>query len=272
MNVVLTKVVGLYPNGNLVQWRLDGATQSGRYAFGVERAGSPGGPWTRLATDADGYCYVDRFDEGGRTDEVYRRPNQLALHRAFYYRVRATAPDGARDEAVGAVGPDLDRIAARQWRKEVYDLAKMLRYNGRPAAVLKRRTWGARCPRCTDPVLRDATRSTCKACYGTGFDGGFWSPVRVAARRHAEQRVSEDGSGPRSDGTAAQLLLPHAPVVEKGDVVVFLDDNGRFRVEGFARPLVTAAHSRQIASVSEVERGHVLYTIRVDADGIGALV
>lgn len=272
MNLTITKVVGLYPNGNLVQWALHGATQPGRYAFTVHRAGSPTGPWVRLASDADGYCYVDRFNEGGRTDEIYRRPNQLALHRAFYYRVEARAPDGERAEAVGVVGPDLDRVSARQWRKEVYDLHKMLRYNGRAAAILKRRSWGARCSKCTDPVLRDATRSTCKTCYGTGFDGGYWAPVRVAVRRHAEQRVSEDGAGPRSDGTAAQILMPHAPVVEKSDVVVFLDDNARFRVEGFARPLVTTSHSRQIVSVAEIERGHILYTIRVDADGVGALV
>lgn len=272
MNITINRVLGLIPNGNLVQWSLSGATSSGRYTFSIYRAGSTEGPWTLLAAGVDGYCYVDRFDENGATDSGYRRPNQLALHRVFYYRVIAISPEGAQAQTVGSHDTELDRLMARQWRKEVYDLEKMLRFNGRPAAVLKRRSWGLRCTKCTDPVLRDATRSTCKICYGTGFSGGFWTAVRTRVRRHSEQRTSEDGAGPRSDGLAAQILMPHAPLVEKSDVLVFLDDNARFRVEGFARPLVTRIPSRQVLVASEVESSHILYTIRVDADGVGALV
>lgn len=272
MNITINRVLWLIPNGNLVQWSLSGANSSGTYTFSVYRSGSTDGPWALIADRVDGFCHLDRFDENGTTDSVYRRPNQLALHRVFYYKVVAFSPDGSQAQTVGSHVTGLDRLMARQWRKEVYDLEKMLKYNGRPAAVLKRRAWGQRCTKCTDAVLRDATRSTCKVCYGTGFNGGYWNAVRTLVRRHSEQRTSEDGAGPRSDGMGAQLLMPHAPLVEKSDVIVFLDDNARLRVEGFARPLVTKIPSRQVVVVSEVESSHILYTIRVDADGVGALV
>lgn len=275
LSIKLTKITPLYPHGFFVQWALGGATASGVYRFDVFRSGSSEGPWELVVRQlANQYAYTDRLVQPeGTAHADYRRPNQLGFTRGFFYRVVVTGPDGAQAEVVDDLDPQLDRKQAQYWRKMVRDLSVGLRkLNGVPCAVLKKKQWGERCPRCYDKVSREVVRANCVTCWGTGFVGGYWAPVKVHTRRSAPVSATQQTPEGKSDSNSVRIWMPHIPQLDRDDVIVFLRDNKRFRVDQQSETQITTVTVHQTISAVEIERSHILYKLPVDVDAVQPLI
>lgn len=275
MRLAFTRLNSLFPHGHFVQWTLRDAHASGTYAFAVYRSGGRDGPWELLAAGlTDAYAYVDRFAPSPAATPDRVAPNQLALFRNFYYRVEARAPSGEVLSAVEEVGPLLGvpggegqplvyRKLGQYHRKARRDVRLALKLTGTPAAFLKRRAWGERCPRCFDKVAREVVRAACTTCWGTGFVGGYWAPTLLWARRGTGQSSTQVTPEQTSDANDTKIYLPDMPGMERDDVVVFLDDDRRFRIEEQAQTEIKLAAVHQLLAAKEVPRDHVLYRLPV---------
>jgi hypothetical protein len=270
----ITRTTSLFPDGHFIQWTLDDARESGVYAASVYRSGGPEGPWELLAKDLVGaFAYYDKFTPPANASDAYRRPNQLRLYKNFYYRVEIKTPSGEIHVAAEEVGPLIEnRKIEGERRKAARDFKTSLKYNGTPVAILKRKLWGERCKKCWDPITKEIVRAACKVCWGTSFVDGYWAPVLM----HARSSVTEGGTAVTPQGTSdanqVRVWLADVPALERDDVIVFLVDQRRFRVDqiGQTEILKTAVH--QTVVCQEIPHDNILYRMPVDVRALKPMV
>lgn len=255
----LTRTVPLFPYGVFLQWDLRGATAPGTYLFEVSRSASPQGPWQTLALLENAYNFRDTWPTTAENDI-----NQLSLSRGIYYRVKVTGPAGST-EVVSVVEPRLDARHRLLKRKMLREQSLVLRkLNGLEVAVLKKKHWGARCPKCYDAATQTVMRSGCTTCYGTSFEKGYYTPVITLARQSTpavETHLTPQGE---SDRAMTMVTLLDAPLVEKDDVLVFLAENRRFVVKRQVPGKLVNVVVFQHLEAAELERSAIEYRIQVD--------
>jgi len=233
MKLEITRFAALFPYGYFVQWSMSSIPpeESGTFAFTLERSGGPNGPWTKILDANDQYAFSDRFDAIESTaDEL--QPNSLRLYQEVYYRVTCTTPTGkvlTDVEETGSHAPS--RKMMQYLRKGQRDFRLTLKYNGTPVALLKKRRWGVRCPKCFDKGTKEVARPNCPVCWSTGFVGGYWEPFYTKARRNVSSNTSTITPAQKSDANDASFWLPDYPSLERDDLIVSFSDQRRFRVD-----------------------------------------
>ena len=272
MSIEIKTITAIYPRGFFIQWNVRDASESGQYKFDVYRSGSQSGPWDLLASGlTDQYAIIDRFTEPFEvTSEAAIRPNQLNLFRAFVYRVVVTAPSGKTAAAVEDARPRdegaLNDLKMNQYqRKALRDFRLSLKFNGTKCCILKRRHWGVRCD-CTDKKTREIVRSSCKKCWGTGIVGGYWAPQLTYARRNVSTNASAVTPQGKSDTNDTKFWMPDYPSLECDDVVVFLRDQSRWRIDQTVGTEIRLQQVHQVISAQALDRSHILYSLPVDPD------
>lgn len=276
---------------------------SGSYVFEVERAGSPGGPWLSLTGPLlDTIFFEDDYialaDKS--TTSTSEAINLLALDKEIYYRVKATDPVGTiaysptvdlsgltppvYSEGKVGLGPTVTDAAQREslphtgivirppMRKRLRLLRrKIMRdqyigfrfLNGLEAKVLKRRHFGTHCPICKDPLTDEILIYKCVNCYGTGWVGGFYTPI--ATYMHIQPAAVQTDTTPV--GNTAQVVtnirLLSYPKVEKGDVLVEVNTNRRWIVNEMRPSEVHRIIVHQDTLVDELSRDSIEYLVSV---------
>lgn len=270
--IEITAITPLYPNGFFLQWDLKDASDSGSYVFDVYRSGWREGPWDPIATGlTDRYAFTDKFELPYTvTSESVLRPNQLALYRAFWYRVVVTTPSGKVFEVIEDYHPRddgalNDRKMNQYQRKATRDFRLSLKFNGTKCAILKRRHWGARCG-CVDKKTREIVRSSCKICWGTGLVGGYWAPHVTYARRNVTTNASAVTAQGKSDATDTKFWMPDFPSLENEDVIVFFRDRSRWRIDQTVGTEIRLQFVHQVVSAQMIDHSHILYQLPVDPD------
>lgn len=256
----ITRTLPVYPNGVFLQWALDEAVESGAYVATVSRSGGPQGPWLQLATDlVETYAYIDTFPTLG--SDV----SQLSLSQAIFYKVSVTAPSGAVTEATSAVEPTLNgrqKLLKRKLLRDEYVL--LSKFNGVPVAVLKRKHWGTRCPKCYDKASRETIRAGCTTCYGTSYVGGYFDPmITLAKRATTPNQVGMTAEG-KAEIATTRITMLDMPALQDDDILVFLRDNRRFIVKRVVPTELQTVTVHQVAEVSELNRGQIVYRVKVD--------
>jgi hypothetical protein len=266
LTVTITRTTPLYPHGAYVQWDLDGAVEEGSYFFSLLRSGSSNGPWDEIMpASAGAYNFMDRFP----TPSVagYQDPTQLSLVRGFFYKVLCVPPSGFANQvsAVTEVEPTLEGKQRLIKRKILRDESLMLqRLNGVPVAVLKRRHWGTRCPKCYDKYTKESMRSNCTNCWGTTFVGGYFDPVITFAKRGVTpNQVGMTAQGKAEIATTNVTMLD-VPGLQDDDILVFLRDNKRFLVKRVLPTEIQTVTVHQRLEVSELPRSDIIYRVQVD--------
>jgi hypothetical protein len=259
MRLEITKLTALHPQGYFVQWTLHGATESGVYGFQLYRSGGSAGPWDLVADVSDQYAFVDHPPAvaGGI------RPNAYALHRAIYYKVVALTPSRTVLEAVAEVAPGIEGRLAGQHRKAVRDFERATRKFGIPIVVLKRRSWGVRCA-CIDPVTKNQAKAACVICFGTGFSGGYWTPVKTWGRKAANDESTAYSGHQVDEATSFKVWLPALPLVERDDVLFFPRTQERCRIDKVTRTEIQHAPIHQLFVVQALDRSHALFRLKLD--------
>jgi len=277
LQLKIVAIAPLYPDGFFIQWSLTDATESGTYVFDIYRAGGNEGPWYLIADGlTDQYAFIDRFDEPfpGTTQNVLR-PNQLNLFREYVYKVAVRSPSGliAQEiEGTQALHEGLinDQKMAQYRRKAIRDFRLSLKFNGTRCVILKRRHWGVRCV-CVDKKTKEIVRSSCTKCTGTGIVGGYWNPVTTYTRRNVATNASAITPENKSDTNDAKFWMPDFPSLEVEDVIVFLKENSRWRIDQVVQTQIRLQDVHQVVSAQSLDRGHIIYRLPVDPTKINSL-
>lgn len=266
----ITRLLQHPPRGTYLQWTVDGITpqMSGDWEFHVDRSYNMGGPWTAISPKlTNRWAFFDTLDTPAAPSYAnFKPPSQLGFHRTFYYRVRVKGPTGEETFAVQSPAGFMDPKMAGYARRMRHRAEDALKYPGTEVALFKRRLWGRRCTQCVDKVTKMATQASCRVCYGTSFVGGFSDPVQIRAKRGPVRKNSQPTPNQREDASGTQVTCPYSPLVDPGDVLVFIREGSRWLVEGLGQTEIQMNVVHQTLECVEIQRASILYQLPLPND------
>jgi hypothetical protein len=216
------RVRSLDVDSNEVTWGIAGSSMEDAldYTFQVFRSESPEGPFEPITqTFEDRYIFVDRRLPAG---DKFRQ---------IWYRLRVTKKGGQTPvfEDFGPVcrqaEPDLVANYIRRMELTLFTQA-----TARLCWLFKRRTFGARCPSCWDPVSGKKARANCLTCYQTGFLRGYLNPIEVWIQIDPAAKAQQNQGQQAAQHTATTARTSFYPNIVPGDVIVEAE-NKRWRVD-----------------------------------------
>jgi hypothetical protein len=244
------------------------------YQFIVERSTNEFGPYVAVTSPLVNQFHVRDFTVTG----------QHSFYHKMWYRVRAQYREEAKRTVDGSstdtVTPELGgaRLSAAPdlTALEMARLSnlRLQEFSGRVMWVYPRKTTGAYCPVCLDKVLQRRTRGNCAPCFGTGWIGGYYAPVRSYGTVLTPDERSNSASFSAFQAQDTLLLFGNYPELFEGDVVLEAE-NVRWRVgETITKVKKSRALVRQQAAIHEISKGDVEYSLpfNMSDEGIRDLV
>lgn len=223
------------------------------YTFQVLRSEAAVGPFDALGTPLqDSYHFRDV--------EVHL----LHKWRQYFYKIRVTNRTTGETKDFGpaaSLEPEGDLIAHEIIRQE--DLL-FREFIGRKCFLFPVRTFGPRCS-CFDPVAARRTRSSCNLCFGTGYLGGFMSPVEVFVQIDPFPKKPQASSLQEIQASDTTARMISFPPVSPRDILVE-SENRRWRVEAVSATQRLRATVRQELQIHEIPKGDIEYAIPVNID------
>jgi hypothetical protein len=224
------------------------------YQFFILRAGdSPMGPYEQIAGP-----FVDQYS--------FRDSQVTLLHkwRQYHYKLRVVDRRTGESEefgpaSSGAAPPDL--IQREIMRQE--DIL-FREFTGRRCWLFPVRTFGPRCS-CFDMTTGRVTRSNHALCYGTGFLGGFMSPIEVFVQIDPNNVNTASSSLQEVQQSDTSARLISFPPVNPQDILVEAE-NRRWRVINMMPTERLRAMVRQELRIHEVPRGDIIYDLPLRVD------
>lgn len=101
-------------------------------------------------------------------------------------------------------------------------------YNGEPCMVIKRKSFGARCPTCWSHERRQVTKSHCDTCHGTGFVIGYYQPILVQISFDSDPRKADGQKEWENVYDSKRARLCNYPLLRPKDLIVNTDDYKRY--------------------------------------------
>ena len=242
------------------------------FTWAVERSGSPGGPFERIAEDLSvdtRFFRDDRVPQGReRTQNLYYRllleaEGQPAIVYGYdpeWNRISGDRQaygvtwmgDGTRTE----FGPPL----IREIRQRIDSL---MNYAGKYAYLYREAWTQPSCAQCTNALTgtQMANGFSCRTCLGTGFVGGYYHPMECvfvpvdqAANLIAAPVGRIDLEGEH------RVVMPYWPPVQPRDRIRCLDGQ-MYSVGTVQYPDLYGVPGLQFAVLSNIERSDMLNKI-----------
>ena len=275
LEIEVTRIYPIWPRRVFVQWVIRNVPQGAPdYLFNVYKASGAEGPWTLLASGlSNTYFYVDE-SFGASVDNTSQ--TLFNMYVSLNYRVEVLSPPVPPEDPEEPLGdPTLitsvttyldswtDQRRAGISRKLVRDALISLKAVGLECAVLKKKSWGARCPLCVS-IANKSTRTTCPTCYGTTIVGGYENPQYGYATLSANSIDVSTRIQGQVDIRNRQIITAHVPRIDVDDVVVFLRSGKRFIVKSVFSTTIQDTNVHQELHVSELSPGAIEYEINVD--------
>jgi len=131
--------------------------------------------------------------------------------------------------------------------------ASLQKAAGTYVAILQRKFTGVPCTACSNPISGECEDSSCTVCYGTGFEGGFYTPIISPALRGPtqEQEIS-DTERAALRVTQGGLIFPAYPKLYKHDYLIDLANYTFYEVMDQGRQVMKFDHQRLGSTVYQV--------------------
>ena len=135
---------------------------------------------------------------------------------------------------------------------------------GKDFVVLKRKTYGNRCTSCWDPSLYRRNKENCSNCYDTGWDGGYFDPIKI--KGSVAPVTEQTRLTPYGEWNPAQSIFAtvNYPVLQNKDIIVD-SINRRFRVDQVVPTEKAGALIAQRAQVTMIDKTDIIYSYSVEA-------
>ena len=154
-------------------------------------------------------------------------------------------------------------IWREMFRRESLGLNK---YIGTPGYLLRRMVSGTPCPRCLDEILNDPAEANCPVCYGTSFNGGYYSPQFIAGdwvnSPPVDDTVLTDNGV--SEASKTQIKTLSVPIAKFKDIWVDASTNTRYEIQKRELGQFRGYSVTQILEVSKLPATDISYRFPVD--------
>lgn len=183
----------------------------------------------------------------------------------YYYKVEGYRNDGtlvSQDGPGTLIYNTMDNIA----NKLIYESQTVLRMmNNPPVFFLLKRRVGTPCTECYNPVTKRPRYANCSVCNGTGYIGGYHSPIISRISQDVSQLMMASGEQDADKVVLTPISgwVVNTPLLYPEDVMVDVLDQ-RYKVINVARRTKSQYVTRQILSLAPLEKGHPVYQIDVD--------
>jgi len=259
----MMRIFPMFPQRVFLQWVLRNPTLGITYEFTVDRSGSAEGPWETITTPPIyDFYYVDMAFP---SNTVTGTPDLMSMTRSVYYRITAQPSAGGDTVSIiKKIEPWLDRRREGIHRKLVRDaMISLKRVIGTEIAALKRKKWGTKCTLCLSS-MGISVNPYCPQCYGTTFQGGYWTPVYGWAQLFTTPISIQTALQGESERKQTRLLMAHIPQMDKEDLIVFLRTNKYFQVDEVTPTQIHNVDVHQELIVSELSPTSAEYDLKVD--------
>jgi hypothetical protein len=244
-------------NFNFLEWEFNEPVPTGNKVIEIYRSESPG-------DTLSGFDLVETVDvtDGSYVDDGIE--NLYQHNRKWYYYLNLVDNDTTEETLLPAqpvTGYDSPMdYAAREilYRKDL----SLKRFTQRTFYLLKRRTWGTHCSVCWDETLFRATDPNCTTCYGTGWEIGYFNPVRFQCMVTPSPSYNQLLPFAKWKPSDILLTMLNFPNIVEEDVIV--DDKGdrwivvqKRSVEKLGRVI------EQSVQMSKIMPDDIVYTVPV---------
>lgn len=101
-------------------------------------------------------------------------------------------------------------------------------YQGEPCFIIKRKSFGARCPVCWSAERQQRIRSHCDTCHGTGFVAGYYQPIDIQISFDSDPKKTDLQKEWENVYDTKRARLSNYPLVRPKDLIVNKDDYKRY--------------------------------------------
>jgi hypothetical protein len=204
---------------------------------------------------------------GPLRDKYHFRDAEVHLLRKWgqhFYKLKIVdRRDGSSEEfgPASSYEPEPDLIAAAIMYEEEVLWREMV---GRKCWLFPARTFGPRCS-CFDTTLGRTTRSNHLPCYGTGWLGGFMSPVEIFLQIDPSPKQTQLAPTGEWQPNVASGRMSSFPPVNPRDIIIETE-NRRWRVANVQQTQRLRAVVHQELQLQEIPRGDVEYALPLNLD------
>jgi len=185
----------------------------------------------------------------------------FALDIESFYAIKLTTPNGEYWSYVtnaNSFWNKRDWLIARDICRKEFLICR--KFTGWYGFLLKRKIWGANCPRCSDFDTKEAADGHCEICYGTAKDGGYWSPfptfVYNMEAGPTQFKQIDDKAGLNENIVLPKMRMLASVLPATNDVFIQYGSGKRF----FLRPINVAAEIKGMPIVYVCELRLAPYT------------
>lgn len=232
------RVLPDYGKGFTFAWEVAGGfSEPGPWQFIVQMAPSPEGDWRDISPILTNVY-------------AWRSVGPFRVNKSFVLYFRVLMRTGTTIHSSLPVTPygDLDRreflIGKEIMRREVLHARNLA---GVEVDLWSASTWGPRCD-CKDPVTGHVRNSSCKKCFGTGFNPGYHGPFSLWGSFSEDSNHtlehSQDGAGLKEQKIFQMRIVAAVPI-KKNDVVHDRRSGKRYYVQAAS----SAAEIRRVPLV-----------------------
>lgn len=210
-----------YDNARIISWSmLPGGNYPEDFILEVENS-RDGGPWETIATNLTNVCaYVDTRR---RNYNKYMNEN---------YRVRLKSESTHQNwvsEPVHAGYTDVYPFSSEA-QNILKQTQNAIRISGCSGVLLKKKTWGTKCPDCVDFDGQVSVNEHCPKCLGTGILGGYYNGISMGVIKDQIVNKEDDAvMGYNQLETVSGRCIAY-PWIRNGDVWVEDGTNKRYNI------------------------------------------
>lgn len=201
-----------------VQWSVEPETDDLELVeVEIQRSESPSGPFTQLQV-------VDPLTTFSFLDKTAPwRSKNFELYYRLVGKLRSSGDEVSDTLPFGFQGRlPLDAIEIiRQHNILLRGVNRHDPLTGIKTTVYKKRTFGPRCPHCTDESTGRVTISQCGVCQGTGFKGnGYYDPIAVFMNFQPHPKTLRISNLGKIEDNETVAFMTNFPIMYPGDMVV----------------------------------------------------
>ena len=236
-----------------VTWETSDSSADPRdFTFQIFRSESPEGPFESITeTFEDRYIFVDARIPGG---DKYRQ---------LWYRIRVTHKASAETEDTPSTTHEAEPdLVANYIRRSEQTLFTQV--TGRKCWLLKRRTFGPRCPSCFDTVTQKRTRAGCHDCFDTSYLRGYLDPIEVWVQIDPPAKTAKNNAQQTDHEVHTTGRLTFYPNVSPKDIIVETE-NKRWRVNVITlSERLRAPIKQELADMIQIQSTDIEYQIPIN--------
>lgn len=150
--------------------------------------------------------------------------------------------------------PWVELRAQEVQRREFLLLRK---FTGVKSYLMKRRTYGLRCPNCWDSVSETVTKDYCKVCFGTSFKGGYFPPIPLFVQYEPTPSSVMKTYFGKFEPNQIGAWTVSVPEIAPDDILIRTGDWNIYEVGSLQTTELQSSPVRQIMQIKQLGRRDV---------------